>query len=56
MNCWVQKHQLLLEEPRAIEELARGELGLIEPGEKVFILRHARKESLELDAEDASNP
>ena len=45
----------LLEEPRAIEELARRELGLIEPGEKVFIFGHAREESPEL-VEDASEP
>jgi cell division protein FtsB len=29
----------LREDPRAIEELARRELGLIRPGEKVFILK-----------------
>lgn len=28
----------LREEPRTIEELARGELGLIHPGEKLFIV------------------
>lgn len=28
----------LREEPRTIEELARGELGLIRPGEKLFIV------------------
>lgn len=28
----------LREEPRIIEELARGELGLIRPGEKLFIV------------------
>ena len=33
----------LKEEPRAIEDLARGELGLIEPGEKVFIIGDARE-------------
>jgi len=30
--------RMLREEPRKIEEIARGELGLIEPGEKVFIV------------------
>ena len=30
--------RMLREEPRAIEELARRELGLMEPGEKVFIV------------------
>ena len=30
--------QLLREEPRAIEELARRELGLIRPGEQLFIV------------------
>lgn len=29
----------LREDPRAIEELARRELGLIKPGERLFILR-----------------
>jgi cell division protein FtsB len=29
----------LREDPAAIEELARGELGLIKPGEKVFIVK-----------------
>ena len=29
----------LREEPAAIEEVARRELGLIRPGEKVFIIR-----------------
>lgn len=29
----------LREDPRAIEEIARRELGLIRPGEKVFILK-----------------
>jgi cell division protein FtsB len=29
----------LAEDPSAIEEIARRELGLIRPGEKVFILR-----------------
>jgi cell division protein FtsB len=29
----------LREDPRAIEELARRELGLIKPGEKVFIVK-----------------
>jgi cell division protein FtsB len=29
----------LREDPRAIEELARRELGLIKPGEKLFILK-----------------
>ena len=30
--------QLLRDEPRAIEELARRELGLIRPGEQLFIV------------------
>jgi cell division protein FtsB len=29
----------LREDPAAVEELARGQLGLIKPGEKVFIIR-----------------
>ena len=29
----------LLEDPTAIEELARGELGMIKPGEKLFIVK-----------------
>ena len=33
----------LREEPRAIEDLARRDLGLIEPGEKVFIIGAARE-------------
>ena len=33
----------LKEDPRAIEELARRELGLIEPGEKVFIIGDVRE-------------
>lgn len=33
----------LSEDPAAIEELARGELGLIRPGEKVFIIRDLAK-------------
>ena len=32
----------LKEEPEAIEELARRELGLIKPGEKLFIVRDVR--------------
>jgi cell division protein FtsB len=32
----------LREDPSAIEDLARRELGLIRPGEKVFIVRDAR--------------
>ncbi len=31
--------QRLKEDPAAIEELARGELGLMRPGEKLFIVR-----------------
>jgi cell division protein FtsB len=31
----------LREDPRAIEELARRELGLIKPGEKLFIIKEA---------------
>ena len=30
--------RMLLEEPRKIEELARRDLGLLESGEKVFII------------------
>ena len=33
-----QEVRMLREEPRRIEELARQELGLIEPGEKLFIV------------------
>ena len=32
----------LREEPSAIEEIARRELGLIKPGEKLFIIREAK--------------
>lgn len=32
----------LSEDPAAIEDLARRELGLIRPGEKLFIIRDAR--------------
>jgi cell division protein FtsB len=32
----------LREEPSAIEEIARRELGLIKPGEKLFIIRDAQ--------------
>lgn len=32
----------LREDPRAIEELARRELGLIKPGEKLFIIRDVK--------------
>jgi cell division protein FtsB len=32
----------LREEPSAIEEIARRELGLIKPGEKLFIIREAQ--------------
>jgi cell division protein FtsB len=32
----------LREDPKAIEELARRELGLIKPGEKLFIIRDVR--------------
>ncbi len=32
----------LREDPTAIEELARRELGLIKPGEKLFIIRDAQ--------------
>jgi cell division protein FtsB len=31
--------QRLREDPAAIEEIARGELGLIKPGERVFIIQ-----------------
>lgn len=34
--------RMLREEPRKIEELARSELGLMEPGEKVFIVPDGR--------------
>jgi cell division protein FtsB len=37
-----QEIERLRTDPEAIEELARGELGLIRPGEKVFIIRDAR--------------
>ena len=33
----------LREDPTAIEELARRELGLIKPGEKLFIIRDVEK-------------
>jgi cell division protein FtsB len=33
----------LREDPRAVEEVARRELGLIKPGEKLFIVREAQK-------------
>lgn len=33
----------LREDPAAIEELARRELGLIKPGEKLFIIRDVQK-------------
>ena len=36
-----QDVRALREEPRAIEELARRELGLIRPGERLFIVRAA---------------
>ena len=32
----------LREDPAAIEEIARRELGLIKPGEKLFIIREAK--------------
>ena len=32
----------LREDPQAIEEIARRELGLIKPGEKLFIIRDAK--------------
>ena len=35
----------LLEDPRTIEDVARGELGLIEPGEKLFIIGDPRAAS-----------
>ena len=35
----------LREEPAAVEDLARRELGLIKPGEKLFIIRDAEPES-----------
>lgn len=34
-----EQAQRLREDPAAIEEIARGELGLIRPGERVFIIR-----------------
>jgi cell division protein FtsB len=37
-----QEIERLRTDPEAIEELARGELGLISPGEKVFIIRDAK--------------
>ena len=33
----------LREDPKAVEEVARRELGLIKPGEKLFIIREANK-------------
>ncbi len=36
-----EKARRLREDPAAIEELARRELGLIKPGEKLFIVRDA---------------
>ena len=35
----------LREDPDAIEEIARRELGLIKPGEKLFIVKDVRPES-----------
>lgn len=35
----------LREDPAAIEEIARRELGLIKPGEKLFIIKDVRPES-----------
>ena len=35
----------LREEPEAIEEIARRELGLIRPGEKLFILKDVRPDN-----------
>ena len=48
----------LREEPRAIEELARRELGLLEPGEKLFIIGDAREEWPELlaDSDEPGEP
>jgi cell division protein FtsB len=34
-----EQAQRLREDPAAIEEIARGELGLIKPGERVFIIK-----------------
>jgi cell division protein FtsB len=34
----------LKEDPKAVEEVARRELGLIKPGEKLFIVREAPKQ------------
>lgn len=39
-NAWLREEaRRLREDPSAIEEIARRELGLIRPGEKVFIIR-----------------
>jgi cell division protein FtsB len=39
-NSWLREEaRRLREDPAAIEELARRELGLISPGEKLFIIR-----------------
>ena len=35
----------LREDPAAIEEIARRELGLIKPGEKLFIVKDAKKKN-----------
>jgi cell division protein FtsB len=39
-----QQARRLREDPAAIEEIARGELGLIRPGEKLFIVKNVREQ------------
>jgi cell division protein FtsB len=42
-NAWLrERSRRLRDDPTAIEDLARRELGLIKPGEKLFILRDVR--------------
>jgi cell division protein FtsB len=42
-NARLREHaRRLREDPSAIEEIARRELGLIKPGEKLFIIREAK--------------
>ena len=41
----------LIEEPRRIEEIARKELGLIRPGERVLIIRNVLAQSIGLPGE-----
>ena len=42
-NAWLrERSRRLRDDPAAIEDLARLELGLIKPGEKLFILRNVQ--------------